>query len=1128
MSNRTLKVLLAVMAVILLAAILTVLSGGIKIAVSGGDEESEGNPVDIRLSEDTPIVIGPQGPQGPRGHVGPKGESRVNLLDAPSGTRPTSGQVDCPMTIYPPGSSEDQYCDLPRRTQGLNAAGDRAMETNATIDPETEFFWIEMWAARPLKSNLREPDRPLLQTELHPVDVGQFFRLPVPPDATTEPVVGTDSNYTGANAILFATVGNNRYYAMRHHSDTDELTIATNGTISETNSGSTIPRIRVWGMNIEAPNADFLPSVEAGDEVGDYVAISYIDPNDRQNHTVEWTRPRPQAILSDDTLNGDGLEVPYGSRLSVANPFTEQDETNLDNATAKLAGIESGATIDQTGAEIVAAVNSQGGIAPGAITGGVLQTIHTTSDFTGFGTGELSPLALAASVTNRLIPPDGADETCLRKDSATDYDVTWGECGTATGGAGTPGPQGPAGPQGEQGPAGPSGAQGSQGPQGPQGPAGNDGADGQPGAAGAAGQSGASLWVQFSNADAISWHNIYTPTTDRHMRIAQGVSRPADGSPAWSGAIPLGGATGPAGPAGSQGTAGVNGWSPVLAVVIQQERRVLRITDWVGGDLPKPTTGQYISATGLTNSIDAGTDVRGPAGADGADGTAVDLSGLTADIHALQRRTEDIEQTDGTWTDSSDTLRAAFARVSAAQDADINAVPSLTFGTSLPFTNAGTSHVILRVAIAENFHQWRIRQTRIQGGAEVGTVTDWRYWFVESGPPSYAYYIVEDVVNGAQETWRIQFSDHPFLFTWTGDVSIVEDWAKDQTTPIPAAKLTNVSLNQDQQVGLLKFSPRPSSVDSFTSDDFPRRFDLLVDGPENLTGDVWVSRTMGGAILPGRVKWTSTTNTIAYDLSSLTPVTIRDIVDSAYSNGYTTMQLFFWDAATDGQVVAFVRANIGVTKIDGNQSLTSGASIIFDVDNGTTASLTLRHQTTLTMRGGGDGSRGLLRVTQAASGPWRLTLASGVSRFDSIAAPVLKTTAGSIDLLEFLRIGSAWYYIGRANETSSSGGGDADISWTTLTGTAGGRASFSYTIPSGTVDIAIGLTYRNTFYSKVIPYSFITSSVQAFAIDGRNPGGTNGADSGSVGVNLAVTRGTLALNSTGWGNASVTPTVLAR
>lgn len=60
------------------------------------------------------------------------------------------------------------------------------------------------------------------------------------------------------------------------------------------------------------------------------------------------------AVATDDTLTGDGLG---GSPLSVANPFTDADETKLD-------GIEANATADQSPAEIKQAYESNANTNP--------------------------------------------------------------------------------------------------------------------------------------------------------------------------------------------------------------------------------------------------------------------------------------------------------------------------------------------------------------------------------------------------------------------------------------------------------------------------------------------------------------------------------------------------------------------------------------------------------------------------------------------------------------------------------------------------------------------------------------------------------------------------------------------
>ena len=81
------------------------------------------------------------------------------------------------------------------------------------------------------------------------------------------------------------------------------------------------------------------------------------------------------------------------------------------------------------------------------------------------------------------------------------------------------------------------------------------------------------------------------------------------------------GATGPQGPAGATGGTGSNGsdgWSPVFSVVTDGTRRVLQVSDWTGGTGTKPTTGLYVSASGLTSTLASAVDIRGATGAAGA------------------------------------------------------------------------------------------------------------------------------------------------------------------------------------------------------------------------------------------------------------------------------------------------------------------------------------------------------------------------------------------------------------------------------------------------------------------------------------------------------------------------------
>jgi hypothetical protein len=71
---------------------------------------------------------------------------------------------------------------------------------------------------------------------------------------------------------------------------------------------------------------------------------------------------------------------------------------------------------------------------------------------------------------------------------------------------------------------------------------------------------------------------------------------------------------------GGGGGDGNDGWSPILAVVADGERRVLQVDDWTGGEGTKPAVGSYIGASGLVASIGDAVDIRGATGATGATG----------------------------------------------------------------------------------------------------------------------------------------------------------------------------------------------------------------------------------------------------------------------------------------------------------------------------------------------------------------------------------------------------------------------------------------------------------------------------------------------------------------------------
>src|SRR5690606_18655224 len=71
-----------------------------------------------------------------------------------------------------------------------------------------------------------------------------------------------------------------------------------------------------------------------------------------------------------------------------------------------------------------------------------------------------------------------------------------------------------------------------------------------------------------------------------------------------------------------------NGWTPVLAMVSDGERRVVQVTDWTGGQGTKPATG-YLGATGVVSDIAQAIDVRGAPGA----GAVSSVNSIDPDIN---------------------------------------------------------------------------------------------------------------------------------------------------------------------------------------------------------------------------------------------------------------------------------------------------------------------------------------------------------------------------------------------------------------------------------------------------------------------------------------------------------------
>lgn len=153
-----------------------------------------------------------------------------------------------------------------------------------------------------------------------------------------------------------------------------------------------------------------------------------------------------------------------------------------------------------------------------------------------------------------------------------------------TGPAGASGATGPAGASGATGPSGgPPGATGPTGPTGPTGASGVDGTDGFPG----------TLWFDgygepesYLGGEGDFYLDHATGDVYERQSGAWGIIANIMG-PVGQQGVP--GSIGPVGATGAQGpSGGYDGYSPVFAIASDDDRRVLKLVDWVNGTGPKP------------------------------------------------------------------------------------------------------------------------------------------------------------------------------------------------------------------------------------------------------------------------------------------------------------------------------------------------------------------------------------------------------------------------------------------------------------------------------------------------------------------------------------------------------------
>ncbi len=250
--------------------------------------------------------------------------------------------------------------------------------------------------------------------------------------------------------------------------------------------------------------------------------------------------------------------------------------------------------------------------------------------------------------------------------NATYWDVlaAKGDAGPTgnTGSVGATGPQGPQGTTGPQGPVGATGDQGIQGPQGEQGPQGPQGDAGPVGPRGVTWRGTWSSLTSYSKYDGVIYNgtsyialfaNTNSPPPSANWDILA-----SKGDTGATGATGATGSTGPQGPQGIQGIQGIQGpqgdaglgitwlgtWSGATAYVVN-DAVTLNGTSYIctvnhtNQTPPNASYWNVIASKGDTGS-------QGPAGLDGADGTAFVWQGAWSSLTAYS--VNDVVEKDGT------------------------------------------------------------------------------------------------------------------------------------------------------------------------------------------------------------------------------------------------------------------------------------------------------------------------------------------------------------------------------------------------------------------------------------------------------------------------------------------------
>lgn len=243
---------------------------------------------------------------------------------------------------------------------------------------------------------------------------------------------------------------------------------------------------------------------------------------------------------------------------------------------------------------------------------------------------------------------------------------------------------------------------------------------------------------------------------------------------------------------------------------------------------------------------------------------------------------------------------------------------------------------------------------------------------------------------------------------------------------IPEAE---VKLSTTQQIALLNFNPSNGSITYQSFDELAtelRTINIGISNPELITDDAWVEGEIQGQAALARTKVTSATSVLRLQVSQ----NVADAIAQNLADSSIDVELTFYDAANAGNVIEII--NISVPAIRQNpspnvQKPAYAANLSIDANDGSVFEPgTLTGNVNFNITNGADGDALTVTFRQDATGGRILTLNNAIMHVTGVPSPVLSTGANAVDILYFLKIGSAWYYTGISNNTGSTSGGSGE------------------------------------------------------------------------------------------------------